>query len=90
MPCLLPHVRHLVTVEELRDAADLIIHHAASVVPGASQRTQEEVPLFGETSQLRENTTADMQQSEGDRNCYTLCLQLIFSTRYFLTNSKLY
>lgn len=63
MPCLLPHVGHLVTVEELRKAADLIIHHTASVLPGAAQRAQEQLALFGETSQLRKNVeTAHMQQ----------------------------
>lgn len=75
MPCLLLRVGHLVTVEELREAADLIIHHAVSVLPGASQRTQEELSLFGVTSQLRENTkTAHMQQSEGDHDHSTSCL----------------
>lgn len=44
---------HLVTVEQLREAADLIVHHAASVVPGASQRAQEELPVFGVATQLR-------------------------------------
>lgn len=43
---------HLVTVEQLREAADLIVHHAASVVPGASQRAQEELPVFGVATQL--------------------------------------
>lgn len=53
VPRLLLQVSHLVTVEQLREAADLIVHHAASVVPGASQRAQEELPVFGVASQLR-------------------------------------
>lgn len=61
-----PHLReapgHLldlggpVTVDELREAADLIVHHAASVFPCASQRTQEELSIFGVTSQLKTQT----------------------------------
>lgn len=56
MPGLLLHVGQLVTVEELRKAADLIVHHTASVVPGAAQRAQEQLTLFGVTSQLKTNT----------------------------------
>lgn len=56
MPCLLLHVGHLVTVEELRKAADLIIYHTASILPGAAQRAQEQLTFFGVTSQLGENT----------------------------------
>lgn len=41
MPCLLLNVGNLVTVEELRKGADLIVHHTASVLPGAAQRAQE-------------------------------------------------
>lgn len=58
MPCFLLHIGHFVTVEELRKAVDLIIHHTASVVPSATQRTQEELPVFSETSQLNANTHA--------------------------------
>lgn len=50
MPRLLLHIGHLVTVEELREAADLIVHHTASVLPGATQRAQEQLTLFGVTS----------------------------------------
>lgn len=50
MPRLLLHVGHLVTVEELRKAADLIVHHTASVLPRAAQRAQEQLTLFGVTS----------------------------------------
>lgn len=52
MPRLLLQAGHLVTVEQLREAAELIVHHAASVVPGASQRAQEELPVSGVASQL--------------------------------------
>lgn len=66
MPRLLLHVGHLVTVEELRKAADLVIHHAASVLPGAAQWAQEQLTLFGVTSQLRQKTEmAHIQQCEG-------------------------
>lgn len=66
MPCLLLHAGHFVTVEELWEAAGLIIDHTAGVVPGASQRTQKELSLFGITSQLREYTEAvHMQQYDG-------------------------
>ena len=63
MPCLLFNVGHLVTVEELWKAADLIVHNAASVLAGAPQRTQEQLTLFGVTSQLWENSKTE--QSEG-------------------------
>lgn len=53
MPRLLLHVGHLVTVEELREAANLIIHHTASVLPSAAQRSQEQLTVFGVTPQLR-------------------------------------
>ncbi len=56
MPRFLLHVRHLVTVKELRKAADLIIHHTAGVLPCAAQRAEEQLTLFGVTSQLKENT----------------------------------
>lgn len=62
MPCLLLHVGHFVTVEELWEAADLIIDHTAGVVPGASQGTKKELSLFGITSQLRGNTEAARMQ----------------------------
>lgn len=53
VPRLLLQAGHLFTVEQLREAADLIVHHAASVVPGAAQRAQEKLPVFGVASQLR-------------------------------------
>lgn len=49
-PCLLLHVGDLVAVEELRKAADLIVHHTASVIPSAAQGAQEQLTLFGVTS----------------------------------------
>lgn len=36
MPCLLFHVGHLFTVEELRKVADLIVHHTTSVLTSAA------------------------------------------------------
>lgn len=66
MPRLLLHVGHLFTVEELRKAADLVVHHAASVLAGAAQRAQEQLTLFGVTSQLRQRTEmTHIQQCEG-------------------------
>lgn len=66
MPRLLLHVGHLFTVEELRKAADLVIHHAASVLAGAAQWAQEQLTLFGVTSQLRQRTEmTHIQQCEG-------------------------
>lgn len=66
MPCLLLHVGHLFTVEELRKAADLVVHHAAGVLAGAAQRAQEQLTLFGVTSQLRQRTEmTHIQQCEG-------------------------
>lgn len=68
MPRHLLHVGHPVTVDELRDAADLIVDYAASVFPRASQRTQEELSIFGVTSQLWENTKgAHVCSSDGYR-----------------------
>lgn len=68
MPRHLLHVGHPVTVDELRDAADLIVDYAASVFPRASQRTQEELSIFGVTSQLWENTKgAQVCSSDGYR-----------------------
>lgn len=55
MPRHLLHVGHPVTVDELGDAADLIVDDAAGVFPRASQRTQEELSIFGVTPQLWEN-----------------------------------
>lgn len=66
MPRLLLHVGHLFTVEELRKAADLVVHHAAGVLAGAAQRAQEQLTLFGVTSQLRQRTEmTHIQQCEG-------------------------
>lgn len=56
VPRLLLHVADLVTVEHLREVADLIVHHAVSVLAGAAQSAQEQLTLFGVTSQLKENT----------------------------------
>lgn len=56
MPRHLLRVGHPVTVDELREAAELVVDHAASVFPRASQRTQEELSLLGVTSQLRRIT----------------------------------
>lgn len=56
MPRHLLGVGHPVTVDELREAAELVVDHAAGVFPRASQRTQEELSLFGVTSQLRQIT----------------------------------
>lgn len=58
MPRHLLHVGHPVTVDELRDAAELVVDDAASVFPRASQWTQEELSIFGVTSQLWGNTKA--------------------------------
>lgn len=55
VPRHLLHVGHPVTADELREAAELIVHYAASVFPSASQWTQEELSIFGVTSQLWEN-----------------------------------
>lgn len=55
-PCHLLHVGHPVAVDELREAAALVVDHATSIFPGASQRTQEELSVFGVTSQLQEIT----------------------------------
>lgn len=63
MPRHLLRVGQPLTVDELREAAELVVDHAASVVPRASQRTQEELSLFGVTSQLRQITKTPIDAS---------------------------
>lgn len=72
MPRLLLQAGHLVAVEELGEAAHLIVHHTAGVVPGASQGTQEELPVFGVASQLRRHHAAAAVRE--DHNHFTSCL----------------
>lgn len=69
MPGHLLGVGHPVTVDELREAAELVVHHAASVFPRASQRTQEELSLFGVTSQLRQITKTPIDTGSGMSTC---------------------
>lgn len=72
-PCHLFHVGHPVAVDELREAADLVVDHAASIVPGASQRTQEELSVFGVTSQLQEITKGGQAQVDTNSKMSTFC-----------------
>lgn len=55
VPRLLLDVRHLLTVEELRVVALLIVHHAARLLSIAAQRPQVQQPLPRVTSQLEGN-----------------------------------
>lgn len=55
VPRFLPHVWDFLAVEELREAADPVVHQAACVLSGAAQRPQEQEPLPRVAAQL-ENT----------------------------------
>lgn len=52
MPCGQPGVGDFVTVEELREIGDLVVHQTACFVPCTAQSAEEKMALLGVPTQL--------------------------------------